>query len=331
MQAARSVAAAFVVLACGASARAAEPAAPPELALTWQAPATCPTAADVEHQFVRLLGGAGRVASGKHITATAAVRTTSPTRWILDLSTVLEGAAGKRSLSGDSCSSVASAAALILALMVDPAAAERAFETAPAPPPAPPPKPAPAPTVTAPAPPSPSALQLHVRAFAGFAMFPQMTAGGIGVGARHGRLFVDVLGLVSTLYRPESAQAPALATADFRVMIAGARVCRAFRHRWEGGFVGLCAGGELERLSGTGAGLASSTPQTATMLAGTVSVPLFVPIAGRLALAVDVGASFRTYRPRFVATPAVDGDPPVGILQVARAGGWAVGGLAISF
>ena len=124
----------FIALCLPMAARAAEIAPPPgstsattELALTWQAPAGCPPSTEVQAQFVRLLGGPGRAPSAKHIAAAAMVRSTSSTmdRWVLDLATVLDGAAGHRVLVGDSCASVASAAALILALMIDPSAAER--------------------------------------------------------------------------------------------------------------------------------------------------------------------------------------------------------------
>ena len=47
-----TVLAAAVLVAWGGRARAAEP----ELGLTWQAPQGCPSPADVEAQFVRLLG-----------------------------------------------------------------------------------------------------------------------------------------------------------------------------------------------------------------------------------------------------------------------------------
>src|SRR6476661_6237235 len=81
----------------------AAPAAEPELELTWQAPAGCPSPTDVESQFARLLGGAGRRPTGKRILASVLVRPASSDGWTLELGTVLDGAAGRRTLSGDSC------------------------------------------------------------------------------------------------------------------------------------------------------------------------------------------------------------------------------------
>ena len=116
-------------LPCHGAAGGAEPEVPvaPELTLTWQAPAGCPAPVDVEAQVARLIGGPSRLPSGKHIDATAVVRSSSPDRWSVELATSMDGAVGRRNLAGDSCASVSSAAALILALMIDPAAAERAI------------------------------------------------------------------------------------------------------------------------------------------------------------------------------------------------------------
>jgi len=55
-----------VALASGRAAHAAPSVEAPELTLTWQAPEDCPSAAEVERQFVRLLGGPGRAPAPKH-------------------------------------------------------------------------------------------------------------------------------------------------------------------------------------------------------------------------------------------------------------------------
>ena len=277
----------------------------PELALTWQAPAGCPSSGDVQAQFARLLGGAARAPTGKHIAATLAVRSSAPETWTLDLATVLDGAAGRRTLEGDSCASVTSAAALILALMVDPAAAERAVaESAPAPPPpvAPPSK---APTTLTVAPPEPAPAPRTVFGFArvfagGVAAFlpTPAPAAGLAVGARRRRLAAELNVLAS-----EERSAPAVmltpaAGGDFRLIAGGARACGEL-----GGHAiiwSVCAGGELERLSGTGFGAnagVSPTPKSALMGAGTGGLLVTLPLAPSFSLALDLDAVVRVYRP----------------------------------
>lgn len=301
--------------------------APQELTLTWQAPAACPAPADVEAQFARLLGGAARVPTGKHVTATAAVHVAAPGRWILELATTLDGAGGKRSLSGDSCPSVASAAALILALMIDPAAAERAgADERP-----PPPKPAPAPAVIAAPPPAPEPpsfqLQPSARLFLGgvFLLLPDPAlAAGLAVGARHGHVGAELTVLATTERRGEAAAAPGLG-GDFRLLAGGARAC---------GVLGtavlyqLCLGGELERLSGVGVALDAPARQTATMLAGTGAALVAIPLGSRLSLTIEVGVAARTYRPTFTAKVAESVTTPVFRVPAVSASGAA--GLSLS-
>ncbi|HTA17723.1 MAG TPA: hypothetical protein VK989_00440 [Polyangia bacterium] len=308
----------LVSLAASPFARAAEPdatttpasvtPAAPELVLTWQAPPGCPTAADVQNQFGRLLGGDAHAPSGKHIAATINVRTPAPARWSLELATVLDGAAGRRNLEGDSCASVASAASLILALMIDPAAAERAAtESAP-----PPPKPAaPPPSVTA-APSQardtdslPRARDVvgFARVFAGgvAALLPTPApAVGVALGARRGRLAAEMSVLATGEERADGATISTVG-GDLRLIVGGARACGAL-----GGHAvvwNVCAGGELEHLSGTGFGTSiAPTGKSILMGAGTAGLLVAVPVTATVALAFDVDAVARVYHP----TMAID-------------------------
>jgi hypothetical protein len=308
-RAGRATVGALLLTAMGASgaARGADATAPeapiaPELALTWQAPAGCPSTSDVQTQFARLLGGAARPPSGKHITATIVVRTSASDRWSLDLATILDGAAGHRTLDGDSCGSVASAAALILALMIDPAAAERAVAEpappTPSPEPAKPPVAA-APTIEAKAAPRAAAPGPgFVRLFGGgvVALLPTPTlAAGLAAGARRGRLSAELSALV-TEQGHAAATTPAGAGGDLRLVVGGARACGVLGGRalvWQ-----ACLGGELERLSGAGAG-PSVTPHDRAffMGAGTGGLLVTLPLAARLALALDVDGMLRVYHP----------------------------------
>lgn len=317
----------FVALALPVAARAAEPAADapvaraaepatdapvaraaptvPELALTWQAPAGCPSSGDVQAQFARLLGGAARAPTGKHIAATLVVRSSAPETWTLELATVLDGAAGRRTLESDSCASVTSAAALILALMIDPAAAERAVaESAPAPPPpvAPPPK---APTILTFAPPetapAPRTVFGFARVFAGgvAAFLPSPApAAGLALGARRRRLAAELTVLATEERSAPAATLTPTAGGDFRLIAGGARACGELGGRaviWS-----VCAGGELERLSGAGFGAnagVSPEPKSALMGAGTGGLLVTLPLGPSFALALDLDAVIRVYRP----------------------------------
>jgi hypothetical protein len=306
----------LVTLAAPPSVRAAEPdavapplsvapAAPvvPELALTWQAPPGCPTAADVQTQFGRLLGGDAHAPSGKHITATITVRTAAPARWSLDLSTVLDGAAGRRSLESDSCASVASAASLILALMIDPSAAARAAESAPAPKP-----PAPPPTVTSSRRPARDAgTASRARDVIGFArvfaggvaelMPTPAPAVGVALGARRRRLAAELSVLATGEERTDTAL-PTTEGGNLRLIVGGARACGALGGRavvWN-----VCAGGELERLSGTGFGTDIAPIEKSILMgAGTAGLLVSVPLTGTLSVALDLDAVARVYHPRF--------------------------------
>jgi hypothetical protein len=108
------------------------------VALTWSAPAACPSQGNVISEVQRILGGPTEHA----VTARADVVQLGPLSWQVHLVTDVDGVGGERSLDSDSCASLASATALILAWTIDP---ERARAARPPPPPPPiPPSPPPA-------------------------------------------------------------------------------------------------------------------------------------------------------------------------------------------
>src|SRR4051812_12285031 len=101
--------------------------AEPMLELHWSAPAECP---DRERVVARVEELVGRMPEGKHtLVATGAV--TKAPRYTLSLTI---GDAPARVMSGDDCDKLADAAALVIALDIDPDALSR-------PPPEPPPPP----------------------------------------------------------------------------------------------------------------------------------------------------------------------------------------------
>jgi len=92
-------------------------------AVQWQAPAACPTEAAVEQRVHQLLG---RALAEHELHAVGVVSGGPP--WRLELETAIGGRRQQRVLEGEDCRAVAEAAALILAVSVDPVGATRATE-----------------------------------------------------------------------------------------------------------------------------------------------------------------------------------------------------------
>ncbi|MCB9596700.1 MAG: hypothetical protein H6719_28505 [Sandaracinaceae bacterium] len=114
-----------------------------QLTVTWTAPAGCPTSESVQAEVIRLLGGA----LPEELALEAdGVTTELEGRWTLRLRTSTDGNEGVRVVEGDACAPLGDAAALILALMIDPAAVAEHAPLGPIEPPADPPAPEPPPT-----------------------------------------------------------------------------------------------------------------------------------------------------------------------------------------
>src|SRR5262245_32318135 len=100
------------------------------LVLDWRAPASCPDASSVARAVQELAGprpeGEGR------LEARATVTSGQAGRWSLVLDTVQNGAKGQRVLEADSCAALVDSAALILALMLNPAARGASAQDPPA-------------------------------------------------------------------------------------------------------------------------------------------------------------------------------------------------------
>jgi hypothetical protein len=114
----RTVLLTAALLTVAAAALADEPASE-AVRLTWNAPSGCPSGDAVMGEVQRMLGGT----TSHHATVQADVAEVGPAHWSVHLATNVDGAAGERSLDADSCASLASATALIVAWTVDPAKA----------------------------------------------------------------------------------------------------------------------------------------------------------------------------------------------------------------
>ena len=98
------------------------------LDLTWDAPAGCPPASRVQERVRRLVGGAHQ----RPVKAAARIQHDAR-GWSLSLQTKTEGQTGERELQAPDCASLADAAALILAWMIDPDLVPDALPAASAP------------------------------------------------------------------------------------------------------------------------------------------------------------------------------------------------------
>jgi len=277
---------------------------PPELRLTWDAPDTCPSATEVEGQFDRLLGGPARVPSVKRVEATATVRRASSGTWTLRLDTAVDNVAGHRDLDGDSCWAVAAAAALVLALTIDPNAAARASLT-PIGPPAPSLPAAPPPIAALPAAPSAAKpFRPFFRAFGGVAvaLLPKPGAFlGLSAGVRRGWIDAELSALSSFETRAYAADRPG-AGGYFRVLAFGTRGCGRATATASPIALRLCAGGEIERMTARGFGVELPGSGGATLVAALGAVVASRPLASWVEIALDLSGTVRPYHPAFVLT-----------------------------
>jgi hypothetical protein len=104
----------LTVLFAAAVAKAADP-----VSLTWNAPQGCPSRDAVLADVQRILSGP----TNRVVVARADVTEIAPEHWSVHLVTDVDGAQGERAIDANSCSSLATATALILAWTVDPSKA----------------------------------------------------------------------------------------------------------------------------------------------------------------------------------------------------------------
>lgn len=107
----------------------ADSAEPNAVALDWDAPPGCPDGAAVRAEVRRLTGPTET--GPRHLTARASIVPAADGTWTLALTTELDGVTGERILSGASCESLSDAAALMLAIILNP---DLVVATPPAPP-----------------------------------------------------------------------------------------------------------------------------------------------------------------------------------------------------
>lgn len=286
-------------------------ARPERIDLHWTAPAECPAADAVRAEMDRILG-ASSARPPAPIPVVAAVSRDPEGTWQVHLETPGDGAPRVREIHGATCAAIAETTALILAMMIDPAAAAAAPPSeAPRVPVEPPRLPIEAPRlpvepprlpVTPPEPPTPTPTPTSFRltALTGLdtASLPDL-AFTLGL---HGSFVYGPqrfeLGLAFRPSRKGNSTMQTSAGADVDLLTGSAATCTQFSK----GILeaGPCVGFELGRLHASGFGVSSpgegSTLWAAIEGGGVLSVRIF----SQLSLVLRLGAAVPLLRPSFV-------------------------------
>jgi hypothetical protein len=259
---------------------------PAAVVLRWNAPSECPTGDQVLHDARTLAAGRGATASRHPVTVDAVVARLAADRW----SVTLAIGAAQRRIEASSCAQLARAAALFVALLMEPSTGAP-DETAPdlglspQSPPSPTPRPA-APTPVAgrdaPAPPR-RAREVSLLAAVGLiidsAVMPRAELlGAVEVGIRYRRLEAELQAIAGPA---QEKMIDGAAGARLRPVSAALRPCYAplITPRFR---LGLCAEGEVGWIHAEGVGLGRVRATDAA----------WVSLGGELAASWAVGANF---------------------------------------
>ncbi|WP_438027770.1 hypothetical protein [Sorangium sp. So ce233] len=283
----------------------AAPAEPRPIDLRWEAPDGCPTVDEVRSEMARLLGASEQ---RQPIEVEIAVARAGNARLRLDLR-IRAPAPGERVIHGDDCASMSRAAALIVAMSIDPdavarnAAAQPQAAAAPVPstpPPAPDRAPRrPPPAAVRPPPPAERDLEgtLWLSAQLEQALVPAVGVGlAAGGGIRGGWLRADAAaGVVPSSSSRIDGQA---AGAEFRLWFLEVDACARALGRPLGVYV--CALGRQHWLRATGRGVDEAFTRTAPIFAAGLGTLLEWRVADPLKLEAALHAVAPLRRPRFV-------------------------------
>jgi hypothetical protein len=258
--------------------------------LTWDAPADCPSAQEVERDIMRLIGES----SHERTVRASAVVTGNDDGWRVRVRMETGGEISERSLSAPTCRALEKAVALVIAIAIEPRAA--AGEPPPPPPPQPidvvPPKTPPPVIVREPA----------LRWFAALGpatelgLLPQLGMGGeLALGIRLPPLSVELLG---ALYLPQSVTVKGPAGGRLTLASAGIRTCG----RVLGGQVELfgCADALVNRLGARGFGVTTPGSASTMLVSFGLGPRIDVRLNRTFFLQFDAGASYAPGRANFV-------------------------------
>jgi hypothetical protein len=223
------------------------------LRLTWTAPAGCPDLATERAEIRRRVGEVDQAQAAKPISAQVEIRATSPGAFRLSLRTRVGESIGERELTGSDCHQLADAAALVLALLVNPNASPNA---------SPNPEPPTPPTLSPPAPPVTTSFAPRTGSGCGIdgvlagGVLPGL-AGGLGVRIFHQSGHLAAAARAGGFFAKEkpAAMLPG-ATASFYRLESTVQLCAATLADRRLG-AALCLGGALVRLHGDSSGVSS--------------------------------------------------------------------------
>jgi hypothetical protein len=304
---------------------AARAQAPAAFAFEWGAPEGCPSAALVQAEIDGLLGGAARDRVRQDLAVKATVARAA--LWQVTLATQAGAASGHRTIEAATCQGLASATALIVALMIDPDAVAAHASQAKAPNPEPP-RAAPAP-----APPALSAARatfglagLGAAGHVGVLPGPDVGLGAT-IGLLRGPWRVELRGAYGARQVPSDAMADApSAHGKFRFFAGTLAGC----WLWLGKAVDLgpCAEAEIGVVRGAGAGADTTTAQTTPWLGLGAGLIVALEATPWLRFPVHLDAVAPLWRPHFVFSK-VDGDRP--IFRAPPLGGRLTAGAELRF
>jgi hypothetical protein len=274
----------------------------PDVELRWEAPPGCPDRSKIDADLARFLAhGAQRDPTPVEIDARVEK---SGEKFVLTLAVRASAGAIEKTMRADDCKVLASAVALVVAVLLDPTAVVETVERERVAPPPPPvePKPAPAPKREPTPKPKPRPrleVQGLVRPFAAgsFGPLPRfgVATGGL-LGVRIGRARIEAHAIWDAPQRARASGTDAGARLDLWAL--GPRGC--FAPRWRTLEVPVCLGGEIGRMRGRGFGLSVSRSARATWAAFTAGATLlWVPLRW-IAVGGGVDAVVALTRPSFV-------------------------------
>ncbi len=252
---------ASLLVAAWASGVAAQPSA--RLALTWDGPAGCPTAENVQSRVYALLGEGESGSSVADVTASGRIeRTEGGFRLLLTMGA--GPAPSARVIEARTCDELAGAAAIAIALLARssvasetaPLASAGASEPESSPPPAPPSIPPEEEGRAKASPPSaaPARLRLVLDVPVGAVGWGSLPATGFGLGAAVGARWKALRAAVGgELWLPQTARTSGFET-RFTLQSGRAEAC--VMHDLQGVELGPCLGASVQRL--TSEGIASS-------------------------------------------------------------------------
>lgn len=289
------------VLTCAGRVGAQSPA---PLSLTWDAPPSCPTASQVRSDVLRLVGDDELTS---RLQCKGTVRFVGG-GWRLELQTNLDGREGERVLEGRACNTLSNAAAVTMALMLNPTPSSGALASLDSTEPAAPPPRLP---VTPPIDDTPAQLSTSTRTRdTRKARFAIAAAGGVDLGNVPSLDPQAALGLSLAIerwtfalwaFRGLAQDAPAAnrASAGGRLTFDAVRASSCWRLTTVDWLrISPCLGLGLNRITGRGTGIQNPLDADVFWTGVDAGVRLALPVHGPLSLLALVGTTMPLARPR---------------------------------